>query len=237
MNKRDDQPESLMSLAKRWLKTQTRFHGDPHRAVHDRREADELESRMEEKVEQDVGRAVLNTVMPASWKQKLSEIERQSEERKAEAVRQRRAEHEARPRAELHARFAGDVLGAIQEPTPVVVYRPEATGDALTVELEPLDPIPVGGRYFLGLQFAVPAYAGPGAYDLSAMAAQNGAEEWDPLWFQLWLDTLDEPFYWVSEYGPATVTVEPGERTIRVRMAMEDAGSTKVNLDATIVLP
>jgi hypothetical protein len=51
------------------------------------------------------------------------------------------------------------------------------------------------------------------------------------------LDSGDEPFYWVPDYGRAVITVEPDERTIRVRMPMENAGSERVEITATVVLP
>ncbi|MEA2524722.1 MAG: hypothetical protein QOF73_1949, partial [Thermomicrobiales bacterium] len=68
------QGESLTGLAKRWLKAQFRFHGDPIKSRRDRQEANELETRMHDKVQEDVGRAVFDAVMPESWKQKISDL-------------------------------------------------------------------------------------------------------------------------------------------------------------------
>jgi hypothetical protein len=216
VSKDEGRQETLAGLAKRWLKTQ--FRGT-------REEADAIEHRMEERVREDVGRAVVNAVMPETWKQKISDLQRRQEEEKAESARRRRAEHEARPRAQVRMTI------------PVTVRRPVEPGEALTVELEPLAPIAVGDRSLVAFHFAVPAYGGPGAYDLSATAERDGMESWDPVWFQLALETWDEPFYWVPEYGPASVTVQDDERTIRVRIPMQDASSVHVDVDTTVSLP
>jgi hypothetical protein len=230
------QGESLTGLAKRWLKTQFRFHGDPIKSRRDRQEANELETRMHDKVQEDVGRAVFDAVMPESWKQKISDLERHAEERKAEEARRRRAEHEARPRAESRLSFSGDLTGQIETALPTVVTRPETADEALTVELSPLDPIPAGTRSFRGVQFAIPGYSGPGTYDLSALYARNG-DDWDPFWFQLWLESDDEPFYWVPDYGPASIVVDTDGRTLRLRMPMQDAGGTHLDVEGVVVLP
>jgi hypothetical protein len=103
--------------------------------------------------------------------------------------------------------------------------------------IDELDPISVAGPPFTGFQFAIPAYAGPGAYDLAAIAARDGADDWDPFWFQLWLGSTDEPFYWTQDYGPASVTVAPDEHTLTLRMSMQNAAGTNIALESTITLP
>jgi hypothetical protein len=229
--------QSLGGLAKRWLKTQLRFHGDPQRGVRDREEAHQLEQQMREKVSDDVSRTVFDAVMPASWKQKLEDIERRTEEGKAERARQARADLEGRERAAVRMVISGDVSGSFEGALPVSVDRPEEAGQALTVELEPLDPIVLGGRSFLYFNFAIPDYHGPGLYDLSAMAQGDRGDEIDYSLFTLALDQDDEPFYWTPDYGPGTIDVGADARTLRVKLAMEDPGSARVTVDAAVELP
>ncbi|HET8523283.1 MAG TPA: hypothetical protein VFL82_08620 [Thermomicrobiales bacterium] len=235
-NPKQEEP-SLGGLAKRWLKTQLRFHGDPHRGVRDRQEAQQLEQEMREKVSDDVSRTVFNAVMPTSWKQKLEDIERRTEEGKAERARQARAELEGRERAAVRLVMSGDVSGSFEGALPVTVERPEEAGESLTVELEPLDPIVLGGRSFLSFNFAIPAYHGPGHYDLSAIAQGDKGDDIDYSLFTLALDQDDEPFYWTPDYGPGTIDVGADGRTLRVKVAMEDAGSARISVDAAVELP
>lgn len=230
------QDDSLTGLAKRWLKSQLRFHGDPIKARRDRQEADALEDQMHDKVQEDAGRAVFNAVLPERWKQKLGDLERHQEEQRLRAEANKQAEHEARPRADVQLSVVGDVTGAFQGQIPTVVDRPSQPGEAMTVDLSPLEPVAVGDRSWRGFVFAVPHYTGAGTYDLTDLARIWEAD-WDPFWFQLWFESDDEPFYWVADYGAATIVVEPGERTLRVQMPMEDAGSHRIQVDATVVLP
>jgi hypothetical protein len=236
-NPKQEEEESLGGLAKRWLKTQLRFHGDPHRAVRDREEGRALEQQMREKVSDDVSRTVFDAVMPASWKQKLEDIERRTEEGKTERARQARAELEGRERAAIRLVISGDVSGSFEGALPVTVDRPEEAGQALAVRLEPLDPIVLGGRSLLYFTFAIPDYHGPGLYDLSAIAHGDKGDEIDYSLFMLALDQDDEPFYWSPDYGPGTIDVGADARTLRVKLAMEDAGSARIMVDAAVELP
>jgi hypothetical protein len=231
-----DQRETLAGLAKRWLKTQLRFHGDPIKGRHDRDEAEAIETEMRDRVGEDVGNAVFNTVLPEGWKRKLGDLERYAEDQRLEAARRERAEHEARPRADVDLTFSGDLTGRVRASLPALVSHPESDGEPLTVDLSLLEPIPVGARSFRGLQFAIPAYAGPGSYDLTALYRRLDAD-WDPFWFQLWLESDDEPFYWIPDYGPASVALDSDARTVRLRIPWQDAGSTRLVSDATIILP
>lgn len=237
MTGRNEDGNSMVGLAKRWLRTQLRFHGDPHRAARDRREAGAIEAELEDRAREEAGRAVVGALMPEGWKRKLSDWERQAEAGRAAEAQRRRREHEARPRAVVSLSLSGDVAGAIDEELPVRADRPSEAAGALTVELEPLDPLPVGDRVFRGFQFAVPHYHGPGPYNLSAMARGNGSDDWDPLWFQLWMESDEEPFYWTSDNGAAAVEVGGDERSLRVRFPMEDAGGARLVIEGTIRLP
>jgi hypothetical protein len=232
-----EEKETFGGLAKRWLKNQLQVHGDPRRAYRERQESDAIEERMKEKAQEDIGRAMFNTFAPAGLKEKIAGMERAKQEEEQRRDERRRAEHEARPRADVQLSVSGHVDGQLNQAMPLVLNHPETAGDALALELSPLDTAAIGGRPFEAITFAIPGYAGAGQYDLSAIAHANGMDDWDPFWFQLVLDSSDEPFYWVPDYGRAVITVEPGERTIRVRMPMENAGSERVDVTATVTLP
>lgn len=238
MNRDDGDPDSLVGLAKRWLRTQLTFTGDPHKSRQQHREAERLEGEMTDRVEGHLQRAAYETLVPPGWKQRLEELQRQQDEQQGAREERDRAEHAARPRATLELTLAGDASGSLSAEVPVVVSWPAAEGEPLIIELEPLEPLTVGVHQLLGLMLAVPGYHGPGSYDLDDLAAADpDLERWDPAWYQLWLDSVDEPYYWVPDYGAASVTVASDERTLHLQMPVENAGSQRVEVLATIVLP
>ena len=198
-------------------------------------EARRIEREVRDRAEEARNRAIFEAVVPQGLKDTIARMEQNKETARLESERGQRAEHEARPRAEVFARFSGAVVGELRQPIPVTVGRPDEPGGALIVTLDPLGPIPVApGHVFLGLWFAVPRYAGQGSYDLRFYEPRD---DWDGTWFQMMIDTLDEPLYWTTDYGPGVVTVEADERTIGVRLAMEDSGSRHVDVDALVTLP
>jgi hypothetical protein len=232
-------PETMTGLAKRWLKTQLTLHGDPIRSIREQQAAAEIEQRMHENARDDATRSTVEALLPPSWKRKLNDWEQQAEDRKAQQEVERRAEHAARPHAALTLSISGDISASFTANVPVILRRPAEEDTALVVELEPLDDISVAGHTFLGLQFAVPDYRGSGDYDLLAMAIAGDAwiETWDTLWFQMWLDTLDESYFWCPDYGQATATVAESTRNITIDMPMQDAGGHVVRVTASLDLP
>jgi hypothetical protein len=233
---RNDGP-SITGLAKRWLKLQFQVRGDPHKGVRDRREAEAIEAELEDRVKEDVGRAAVMAVMPRSWREKLDSLQTHSTQQQAARDERRRTEHAARPRAALRLTLAGAVSGTMAAEVPAEIDRPSEAGEPLVVVLEPLEAEPIGGRAFLGFQFAVPAYAGPGRYDLAATGAGDAWLDWDPLWFQLWIDQTDEGYFWSPEVGPGSVEIAGDGRTVRTRFRMEGASGGAIDLDAEVVLP
>lgn len=232
-----DNKETFGGLAKRWLKNQLATHGDPQRSYRERQESDAIEERVKDKAQEDVGRALFDTLAPAGLKEKIAGLERANAEGARQREERRQAEHEAKPRAEVQLSLTGHITGQLSEAMPAVLNRPQEAGEALALELSPLDTVEIGGRPFQAFSFAIPGYGGAGQYDLSAIAQSDDMADWDPYWFQLVLDSGVEPFYWVPDFGRAVITVEPDERTIRVRMPMENAGSERVDVTATVVLP
>lgn len=230
--------ETFGGLAKRWLKAQLSINGDPIKSNRANQESREIEYRTQEKAREEATAAAVGALIPPSWKRKMSEWEAQAEERKVQQAEQRRAEHEAMPRAMTSLTFTGDISGSFQQPIPTRVQVPEGDDTAMVVELMPLEPIQVGGGTFIGLQFAVPDYRGAGDYDLVALSAgDRWIEEWDPLWFQMWVDSDDESFFWSPDYGPATISISGDQQTIHLQMPMQDASSRAVVVDVRIDLP
>lgn len=231
-----EQPEeSLGGLAKRWLKTQLRFHGDPIKSRRDQQEADAIEQRMHDKAHDDATNAVVTALMPDSWKRKIADLERANEEGRNLREQQRRAEHEAREKVPFLLTLSGDVSGSIETEIPMLVHPPAEPGDALTIDLEPLEPLQIGGHTFLGLLLAVPEYAGPGSYDLTAIEERLRLESWDPLWFQLTIDTTDDGLYWSPDYGPGTVIVT--DTFIHLQLPMSNGNGIDVTVDVRIHAP
>ena len=235
MTRQKQQEESIGGMAKRWLKTQLRFHDDPIKARRDQQEADAIEQRMHDKVRADATNAVVTALMPDTWKRTIASVERAIEEGRVASEQQRRAEHEARPRVPSTLSVSGAVSGTIETDIPLLVHPPSQPGDALTINLEPLEPIKIGGHEFLGLLFAVPEFAGPGTYDLNTIEERLRLDSWDPLWFQLTIDTTDDGLYWSPDYGPGTITVT--DTSIQLQMPMSNGNGIDVHLDALIRLP
>jgi hypothetical protein len=228
------QDESFSGLAKRWLKTQLTFHGDPIKSRREQQEAEAIEQRMHEKAQEDTANAVATALMPESWKRKIASLERANEEGRLQREQQRRAEHEARPTVPLTLTLRGDVTGSLETEIPIRIDMPAEQGDAMTIDLEPLEPLQIGGHTFLGLLFAVPAFAGVGTYDLTAIEERLRLDSWDPLWFQLTLDTTDDGLYWSPDYGHGTVTVT--DTTIRLQMPMSNSNGIDVSVDVVVAV-
>lgn len=230
--------ETFGGLAKRWLKSQLSINGDPMTSNRSHQESRQIENRMEEKAREDATAAAVGALIPPSWKRKMSEWETQEEERNIQLAERRRAEHEAMPRAMTRLSLTGGVTGGFEQRVPANVLYPKGEDTALVVELTPLEPVATGGSAFIGLQFAVPDYRGAGEYDLVALSADDRwVNDWDPFWFQMWIDTTDESFFWSPECGPASITVSDNERTRRVHIPMQDASSRHVVVDAAVELP
>ncbi|MDQ3549022.1 MAG: hypothetical protein M3439_09400 [Chloroflexota bacterium] len=235
MTQQGQQEESIGGLARRWLKTQLRFHGDPIKSRRDQQEAQALEQRMHDKAHDDASNAVVTTLMPESWKRKIASLERANEEGRIARDQQRRNEHEARMRVPFSLTLAGAVTGSVETEIPLLIHPPVEPGDALAIELVPLEPFEIGSRPFLGMHVAVPAFVGAGEYDLNALEERLQLTSWDPLWFQLSLDTFDDALFWTSEYGQGTVTVT--DTSIRIQLPMSNGNGTDVLVDARIDIP
>ena len=235
MTQQEQHEESIGELATRWLKTQLRFHGDPMKSRRDQQEANSIEQRMQEKVHEDASNAVVNSLMPDSWKRKIASLEQANEDGRILREQRRRAERESRPKVPLKLTLAGAVSGTIETEIPIRIHEPSEPGDAMTVELEPLEALEIGGHTFIGLLFAIPEYAGTGTYDLIEIEERLRLDSWDPLWFQLTIDTTDDGLYWSPDDGHGTVTVS--ETLFHVQMPMSNGNGIDVTLDLRVHIP
>jgi hypothetical protein len=235
VTRQEQQDESIGGLARRWLKSQLKFHGDPIKSRRDQDEAEAIEQRIHEKTHDDAANAVVTALMPDSWKRKIASLERANEEGRVLREQQRRAEHEARPRVPVTLTLRGDVSGTIETEIPIRIDMPSEPGDVMTIDLEPLEPLPVGGHTFLGLLFAVPKFSGAGVYDLTAIEERLRLDSWDPLWFQLTIDTTEDGLYWSPDYGHGTVTVT--DTTIRLQMPMSNGNGIDISVDVMVAVP
>jgi hypothetical protein len=175
---------------------------------------------------------------PTGLKQKVAQFQQMAAEQQANETARRQAEHEAKPRAAVQLTISGDLAGALIADLPTTIDRPADAGEPYLLELIPLVTESIAGRPFQSLTFAIPGYQGAGEYDLERMGRGSGADNWDPLWFFLVLDSEDEPFYWSPNNDmAATVIVEPGEQIFHLRMAMTNAGSEQIVISGSIELP
>jgi hypothetical protein len=113
--------------------------------------------------------------------------------------------------AELSLTIAGDDQGSAVLVLPC--ERREEDG-WLYVRLESPDLLPVGSTELAELSLAVPAFHGPGRYDLSELAARSDAgeiESFDAL--EMYLNATgeaDERIFYVDVYGDAPVVEVTG---------------------------
>jgi hypothetical protein len=232
MNMQTYDSGSLTGLARRWFKSQLQIHGNPQRAYRDRQEADAIEQEMFEQASARVGHAVFNAVMPTEWKRKLTALEEQHYEQASY-----RAEHSASARASVSLSFRGAIHGKLAMEVPVRVEWPGEEGAFTIVDIEPLEPFSINGRFFHGMRFALPArdiHAG-NSVDL-ARATRQHARYWDPLDAQVWFDHVDEPFFWSDEYGTAHFWPEPGLRMVQFLMPVQNASGERVSIEGSLSL-
>ena len=143
---------------------------------------------------------------------------------------------QARPLAGVGLQVQGAVEGAWSGQLPA---RVERTPEGLEIDLvAPLGGQPVvGGAPLAGWHLVVPGHAGPGTYDLQAIAAERAelGDELDPFDQCLALGHEDDPYYWYADV-PGTIEVGDDERSLVVRLTMGSAGG-EVRVVASVNLP
>jgi hypothetical protein len=228
---------SFSGLAKRWLKTQLKVHGDPIKAAQDRREAEAIEYEARERAEYEAGRVLVNTLMPSSWRQRLESLEAQSELAKQQQDERLRAEHLERPRAQVSLRFSGDVNGNLVADVPAEVLWPNE-GSWVVISLETLEPLSFGSHHFRGMRIAVPVQdAEIGSPVNLAVAVERFEEDWDPLDAQVWLDSEESSFYWTSEETSPQLRPSPGMTSLELTFPVRDETGRRVRIEGRIIFP
>jgi len=227
--------DSLTGLARRWLRTQLQVHGNPQRAYRDRQEAEALEQGMRERASDQIGRAIFNSVLPGDWTRKIDELEAQRAAQDARRSRQRRSEQLSLPLATVTLTFRGAIRGIVAAKIPARVEWPGDEAVFTTIELEPLEPIAVEGRQFLGLRLALPARDARAGnpVNLSRVTRQN-ARHWDPLDAQVCFDQSDEPFFWCDEYGAGHFWPAPGLDMVQFLLPVQNASGERVSIEGSI---
>ena len=198
-----------------------------------RAEERQIEREMRDRVDQRIGETAMDALLPG-WKDKVAEMDAYRAQQDAERLQRQRAEHEARPRAQVQLQVTGAFQAALVAAIPVEVARPEEPGQGMQIVLEPVDPLPFDGHVFYRMQLTVPKYAGEGTYDL---ATYEPRDDWDHEGFALMLDTEDEMLYWTADYGPGMISVAADLRTIGISIAWQDSGGRAVQLDGVVTLP
>lgn len=238
--KKEQTPDSgsFSGLAKRWLKTQLRFHGDPIKAAHDRREAEAIEYEARERAEYEAGRTLVNTLMPSSWRERLQSFEAQSEQARREQAEHERAEHLARPRAQVALRFTGDIGGELVADVPVEVFWPGEGGSWVVISLETVDPLSFGPHLFRGLRIALPVADVRAGLPVNLGAAvERYEQDWDPLDAQVWLNSEESSFYWTAEESSPQFWPEPGLSSLELVFPARDEAGLSVRIEGRINFP
>jgi hypothetical protein len=237
---KNDAPESgsFSGLAKRWLKTQLKFHGDPHKAARDRREAEAIEHEARERAEYESGRALLNVVLPNSWREKLKTFEAQSELAQRQHHERERAALAARPRASLDLRFSGSIEAELIAEVPVDVSWPMSNGSWVVLSFETIDPIEFGGNSFDGMRIALPADDAEAGRAINLEDAVARYEhDWDALDAQVWLDGSDSSFYWDAEGAATEFRPAPGLSSFDLNFHLRDEIGRRIRIEGRIQIP
>lgn len=229
---------SLSGLAKRWLKTQLKFHGDPTKAAQDRREAEAIEYEARQRAEREAGRALVNAVLPPSWRERLQTFETQSERAREQRARDARSEHLARPRARVTFLFTGDIVGELLAEIPVEIAWSENDDAWVVISLEAVEPIEFSGHLFRGMRIALPVVdARNGTAVELARAVDRFEQSWDPLDAQIWLDSDESSFYWTAAEESPTFHPTPGLRSLEFDFPACDEMGRRVRLTGRIEIP
>ena len=165
----------------------------------------------------------------AKAKEDMAGAKVQSDRMEAEAEEARTTEaRDDRQRRAGGSRLtlAGAIEGTVDSGLSVQIERDDGS---LLVSVEAVDPIPLRGGRLIGLSFGIPAYAGPGTYDL-ASADLSGQV------YELSFDDVDEGFFWAPEYGPGVVTVSAGEASADIHFVYQDPGSRRIELKGSLEL-
>ena len=130
-------------------------------------------------------------------------------------------------------RFAGALTGSVDAATEVACFGPSEKGDAFTVSIDADAGLPVGGRRLTALDFSVPDYDGPKAYDLKRELDTEEGFDADEF-FLLFDEPQDDPFVWGTPGSTGTVTIDEGGESGRLALrGWKNAADQRVDVEGT----
>ena len=245
--------KSLGGLAKKWLKAQSKELLAKDR--HDRAAASAAGNRAEHDLKEKATEEAIYTAVPG-LRDFVDKQEAAKVARDAERAQERRDEIAARPLAGVGLSITdahGAVIGSWSGQLPAQVttepeheYDPDTdtervTGQALVVDLTPRDDaVPViANQPLLGWRFQIPAFTGPGTYDLTAVyqGREDSGNGSDYTEFCFGLGGWDEPLYWTPYTGSGSVEVGADGKALVVRLTVEGAAAGPWDLVASVNLP
>ncbi|WP_028655093.1 hypothetical protein [Nocardioides sp. J54] len=173
----------------------------------DNRERDDARAAQEDldrRTQQEMGTSLLEAVLPEKWAQRVTDTRpenvaarREAAERQEQQARRERLAGAATDAVELT--LTGGEQGTLAGDLPVQVEvrrggEPYDDGPApldwLVVRVESAEPVPLGTTTLTELSVAVPAFTGPGRYDLVDLMRRGEAGEIE--WWEV-LDTYLAP--------------------------------------------
>lgn len=203
-----------------------------------------------EQAKEEVGTSVLERVLPPELARKVTEQRPENvaarETAAAELDEQLRiarlaAASQSGATAEVTLTLAGGEQGSVTVTLPCErseeVPDPTDAADGepaplrwLRVLLEAAAPVPVGTASLAALSIAVPAFAGPGRYDLADLHRRGEAGEigwWEP--FEIYLSPVaeaDDRTWYVDVLGDGDVVVEVGAGSLTFDLPLTSAVSS-----------
>ncbi|MDP9071252.1 MAG: hypothetical protein M3N68_08190 [Actinomycetota bacterium] len=149
----------------------------------------------------------------------------------------REGDGEGKAAGHVALRFSGAVTGPLDAPLEVACFSPSEPGDAFTVSIDadaglPIG-LPVGTRRLAALDFSIPDYDGPKAYDLRRELDTEEGFDGDEF-FLLFDEPEDDAFLWGDEGAAGTITVDQGGESGRLTLrGWKNSGGDRIDVEGT----
>lgn len=203
------------------------------------------QEEIERSSQQEAVTSLLEEVLPEKWAQKITDSRPENvaarqwaEERQADVERRERLAGAAAAGVELT--IEGGEQGMLAADLAVQVEERRESMRWLVVRVETPDPVPFGSTTLGELSLAVPAYDGPGRYDLVELMRQGeaGEIEWWEV-FDLYLAPgreADDTTWYPDLTSGGSAWIEVTDTAVTCDLPMQSAVNA-VRLRGTIVLP
>lgn len=219
----------------------------------DNRRREEARAQQEEvgrSSQQEAVTSLLEGVLPEKWAQRVTD-HRPENVAARQAQQDARAEEERRTRLSeagteaVALRVSGGEQGELVADLPVSVEvrrggEPYDDGPApmdwLVVRVESPDPVALGSTTLSALSLAVPAFAGPGRYDLVELMRRGEAGEiewWEVFDIHLAPSSEADDTTWYPDLTAGEAWIEVGEQDVRFDLPMQSAVSA-IRLGGTV---